>query len=117
MNDEAYVRLVDAHAESDSCANHADFVANEKFLIRRARLRVETRMIRLGLDPVRVQTRCHVLRAISALAVNDPAIARPSIHKAQKLFVRTVFRQYSIRKIGPIKTGDVTSRLAQAKLI
>ena len=91
MNNEAHVRLVDAHAESDGCANHSDFVANEKFLVRRTRLRIKACVIRLGLDAVRVQTRRNILCTISTLAINDPAITRPRLHKTQKLFVGTVF--------------------------
>ena len=91
VNDEAHVRFVDAHAEGDGGANHADFVANEEFLIGRARLRIEACVIRRGFDPVRAQTRRDILRAISALAVNDSAITWPHLHKTQELFVGTVF--------------------------
>src|SRR5437879_10240308 len=117
MNDETYVGLVDAHAKSNGRANHAHFVADEQFLIRRARLGVETRVIRFSFDPVCIQARRHIFRAVSALAVNDAAIAWPPLDETQKLSVGTVFRQHAIGEVRPIETRDVTTRLTQTKLL
>src|SRR5437667_12846746 len=117
MNDETYVGLVDAHAKSNGRANHAHLVADEQFLIRRARLGVETRVIRFSFDPVCIQARRHIFRAVSALAVNDAAIAWPPLDETQKLSVGTVFRQHAICEVRPIETRDVATRITQTKLL
>src|SRR3989442_3196686 len=117
MNDETYVGLVDAHAKSNGRANQAYFVADEQFLICRARLGLETCVIRCSFDPVCTQARRHIFRAVPTLAVNDAAITWTPLDKTQKLFVGTVFRQHAIGEVRPIETRDVTTRLAQTKLL
>src|SRR5205807_4453164 len=117
MNDETYVRLVDAHAKSNGRANHAHFVADEQILICRARLCLQTRVIRFSFDPVCIQARRHIFRAVSALAVNDAAIAWTPLDETQKLFVGAVFRQHAIGEVRPVETRDVTTRITQTKLL
>src|SRR6266566_4826614 len=117
MNDETYVRLVDAHAKSNGRANHTHFVADEQILISRPCLCLETRVIRFSSDPVCTQARRHIFRAVSALAVNDAAIAWPPLDKTQKLFVGTVFRQHAIGEVRSIETRNVTTRILQTKLL
>ena len=74
-------------------------------------------MIRFSSDPVCIQARRHIFRAVSALAVNDAAIAWPPLDKTQKLFVGTVFRQHAIGEVRPIETRNVTTRILQTKLL
>ena len=52
VDDEADVRLVDAHAERDGRADHAHVVAQKKFLMLAAFLRREAGVIRLGAHAV-----------------------------------------------------------------
>src|SRR5207253_10868392 len=92
VHDEADIRFVDAHAKSDGCANDANLVPQEQFLICGARFRIETSVIRLRLYPVFVQTLCQTLRASTALTVNDAAVARFRLCELKKLPVRIVFR-------------------------
>src|SRR2546423_6874035 len=116
MNDKADIRLVDTHAKSNGRTNHPHVVAQKQFLVSRTHLGVETGVVRLGIDSVRLQARRHVLSVVSALTVNNSAITRSRVHKVQQLFVRTVLRQNAISEIGTIEAGDVTFRLAQTKL-
>ncbi len=74
-------------------------------------------MIRCGFDPICIQARRHIFRAVAALAVNDAAIDWTPLDETQKLFVGTVFRQHAIGEIRPIETRDVTTRLTQTKLL
>src|SRR5205823_12338234 len=111
MNDETYVRLVDAHAKSNGRANHAHFVADEQFLICRPCLCLETRVIRFSSDPVCIQARRHIFHAVSALAVNDAAIAWTPLDETQKLFVGAVFRQHAIGEMGPMETCEGETRI------
>ena len=54
MNDKPDIRLVDAHAKSNGRANHPHVVAQKHFLVSRTRLRVETGVVRLGIDSIRL---------------------------------------------------------------
>src|SRR2546425_13198616 len=89
MNDEADIGLVDTHAKSNGRTNPPHVVAQKQFLVSRTRLRVETGVVRLGIDSIRFQVRRHVLSVVSALTVNNSAIIRSRVYKAQQLFVRT----------------------------
>ena len=73
-------------------------------------------MVRLGIDSIRFQARRYVLSVVPALTVNNSAIIRSRVYKAQQLFVRTLLRQNAISEIGTIEAGDVTFWLAQTKL-
>src|SRR5947209_7272278 len=116
MNNKADIGLVDPHAKSNGRTNHPHVVAQKQFLVSRTRLRVETGVVRLSIDSIRFQARRHALSVVPALTVNNSAITRSRVHKAQQLFVRTLLRQNAISEIGTIEAGHVTFRLAQTKL-
>src|SRR5438132_5140186 len=116
MNDKADIGLVDTHAKSNGRTNHPHVVAEKQFLVSRTRLRVETGVVRLGIDSIRFQARRYVLSVVPALTVNNSAIIWSRVYKAQQLFVRTLLRQNVLSEIGTIEAGDVTFWLAQTKL-
>ena len=76
MNHESDIRFVDAHAERNGGANHADFIAQKQFLVAGAVVGLQAGVIRRGLHAIGVQPRGDALGRLAALAVNDPAHLR-----------------------------------------
>ena len=75
MDDEADVRLVDTHAESDGGDNHIHFFHQEGVLVVGARGSVHAGMVRQCLDAVDGQQLGDLLDLLAAEAVNDAALA------------------------------------------
>src|SRR5205814_4946392 len=95
----------------------AHFVSDEQFLTRSPCLCLAPRVSMCSSDPVCIHARRHIFHAVSALAVNDAAIAWTPLDETQKLFVGAVFRQHAIGEIGPIETREVTTRITETKLL
>ena len=116
VDDEADVRLVDAHAERDRRAHHLRLVAQERLLIFRA-LRVrEARVIRTRADAIRDEPLGKPLGGLAAEAINDPALLPPLAHKFDDLRICSVFRQHAIREVGPVEARDENCGVAHVEL-
>ena len=93
MDDEADVRLVDAHAEGDGRADHAHVVAQKKFLMLGALLRRQPGVIRPRLHAVLGEIGGDALGGFARLAIDDAAFLRPRAEKCQHLVVGLVLRR------------------------
>ncbi len=117
VDDEADVRLVDPHAEGDGRADHAHVVAQKQFLVFGTLPRGESGVVRPGRHALFGQSLGHALGGFAALAINDAAFPGPSADVFEHLLVRPGLGLHAIGEIGPVETGDVTARLAQAQLL
>ena len=116
VNDEAHVRLVDAHAEGDGGADHAHIVAQKKFLVFAAFLGREAGVIGPRLHAVLGEIGGDALGGLARLAIHDAAFLGPCAEKMQQLVVGLVFRNDAVGQVGTIETGDITFRLAQFQM-
>ena len=78
--------------------------------------RREPGMIRLRLNPILIQTVGHAFRCLPALAINDPALFRTRLNIVKHLIIRLGFGNHPIRQVGPVKTGHITTRIAQFQM-
>ena len=74
VDDEAHIGLVDAHAESDRRADHANFVAQKRILIARARFGIEPSVVGRRRHARPHQRRRHRLGRLARLAVDDAGV-------------------------------------------
>ena len=75
VHDPAHVGLVDAHAEGDGGDDHLRVVANERFLVVAARVRIETGVVRQRADAVALQLPGELVDALARQAVDDAGAA------------------------------------------
>ena len=117
MDDKADVRLVDAHAEGDGGADHADFVAQEGFLIARTFRSLDAGVIRQRLDAVGGELAREVFGGLAGHHIDNAALTRPGAQVIHHLVIRTAFADDAVREIGPVETGDVGGAFLQVELL
>src|SRR4029077_16952012 len=74
-------------------------------------------MIRLRAYAVFTEIPGQGVGALSAGAVNDAAIVRPAANERQQLFVRRSFWNDTVSETLSVKTGDITTRVAQLQFL
>ena len=116
VDDEADVRLVDAHAEGDGGADHPHLVAQEQLLVPRALLRRQPRVIGPRRHAILRQVGRDPLRGLSRHAVDDAAVLRPLAQEVQQLVVGLLLGQHAIGEIRPVEAGDIGPRLLQLEV-
>ncbi len=117
MHNETDVRLIDAHSERDGCGDHADIVAQERFLMFCALCGCETSVIRFRADAIFVKIARQRIGALATRAINDAAVVRPAADERQHLFVGRRFGNNTIGQVRPVEAGDVAARIAQVQLL
>ena len=103
MDDEAHVRLVNAHAEGDGGHNHVHLFHQEQVLVLRPGLGVQAGVVRERLDAVDGQQLGHLLHLLAAEAVDDAGLAGILTEEADDVFLRLHLVPYFIIKVGPIE--------------
>ena len=76
VDDEAHVRLVNAHTEGNGRHNHINFLHQEFVLILRPGLGVQTCVVRKGLDAVDIEFLGEFLNLLAAKAVDYAGFSR-----------------------------------------
>ena len=116
MDHKPHIRFVDAHAEGNGGAHHTDLVANEGFLISRAHVFVQSRVICGGAHAVFIEHIGQPLGASAAGAINDAAVLRLFVDPLEHLPLRLRAREDAVNQIGAIKAGHEFRRIAQFQL-
>ena len=117
MDDKADVRLVDAHAEGDGGADHADFIAQKGFLVARALRPLDAGVIRQRLDAVGGQFAREVLGGLAGHHIDNAAFARSGAEVIDHLIIRAAFADDAVGEVGPVETGNVGRALLQMELL
>ncbi len=107
VGDEAYVRLVDAHAEGDGRDHHQTVLAQEPGLVRRARGRVQARVVRHRRDAVGVEELGRALHRVAREAVHDAGVARVLLaEEGEELLPWVGLGHDPVLDVGPVEAGD-----------
>ena len=87
MDDKAYVRLVDAHAEGDGSHDDVNLLHQEVVLCLRTQRRLKTGMVGGCLDIVGLQYFRQLLHLLARQTVDDAALAGVQLDEADDVLV------------------------------
>ena len=116
MQDEAHVRLVDAHAKGDRRADDGHVIARKRLLVPGAFQRRETGVVRKRLHAVVAQPLGERLGAAAAVAVDDPALVRPRSYEVEHLRVRALLGNDAVCQVRPVKAADMAGGVPQFQI-
>ena len=122
MGHEAHVGLVDAHAEGDGGHHDEALLAQEAVLVALAHGRVQTGMVRQGMEPGGGQLCRHVLHLAARLAVHHPRVVAVGAHvliadEAQQLLQAVFFLDDLVADVGPVEAADEVLGLFQPQVV
>src|SRR5437870_3427880 len=116
MDDKANIRLVNAHAKGDRCADHVDIVAQEHILVTSPHRLFEASVVGYGLEAVGGQALGQSLRAPTGEAVDDTALAAPLAKEGEQTLVWGALRLDAVDQVRAVEAGDVDAGVAKAEL-
>ena len=117
VDDEADVRLVDAHAEGDGGHDHPDLLHQELVLVLRARLRIQARVVRQGLDAVDAQQLRHLLHLLAAEAVDDAGLAGVLADELDQVLLRVHLVADLVVEVRAVEGGLEHGRVRDAEVL
>ena len=106
MDHKAHVGFVDSHSEGDRRHDHVQILHQEVVLRLRPRLRVETCMIRCGLDVIGLQDGGQFLHLLARQAVDDTALASMLLDELDDLpvgIVVALLRPYLVIQVRTVE--------------
>src|SRR5690606_11410260 len=113
---EADVGLVDPHAEGDRRHHDDALLAEEPRLVRRARRRVEARVVREGGAPFAREGLSRALHARAREGVDDAGVSRVLLaDETQQLLERGLLRLDPVLDVGPVEARDELTRGAEVE--
>ena len=112
----ADVGLIDAHAEGDRRADHANLIANEQLLIADPFARGKSGVIRKRRNSRGGKAGGQILGGLAARDVHDAAFGSALRAPGQELLRSVVFFEDAVAKIGPVESGDEALGLAQPQI-
>ena len=113
---EAYVGLVDAHAERDGRRHDEMGLGHEAVLVRLARLLAHSGVIGERAHAVAFKKRRRLLGTLAREAIDDAAFARVVLQKCEQLAFRILLRLHREPDVGPVESEDDGLGFAGEKL-
>ena len=106
MHDEAHIRTIDAHAESDRGHDDVGVLVEEGILVAAALAVGEAGVIGLGANAGLDQPRCQRIDFAPRGAVDDARLAAAAGHHIENLPLQAGARQHAIDQVRPIERPD-----------
>ena len=116
MHDEAHIRTIDAHAESDGCNDDVGVLVEEGILVAAALGVGEAGVIGLGANAGLDQPRRQRVDFAPRGAVDDARLAAATGHHIQNLALQAGARQHAIDQVRAIERPDELERRFEAQL-
>ena len=103
MNHKTDVRLVDSHTESNGGDNHIHILHQELVLILSAHLRIQSCVVRQGLDAVDLKELGHLFHLAAGQAIYDAGLAWVLAYESDYILVRVQFVLDFVIKVGTVE--------------
>src|SRR3546814_7700630 len=113
VGDEAYVGLVDAHAEGDGGDDHHALVAQETALVLRARRRIQAGVVGQGVVAQFGQRRGGLLDLLARQAIDDAGLDAVRFEEVAQLRAAVVLLHHGIADVGAVEGAGEAVRVLQ----